>query len=199
MKLTRFFDLLFSVVGLIMLSPVIVVIIILIKLNSRGNVFYPQIRVGRYGKDFKLLKFRTMHANADKIGLLTVGSRDNRITSIGYYLRKYKLDEIPQLINVLKGEMSIVGPRPEVRKYVEKYTVHQRKVLEVLPGITDFASLKFSNENELLAKVANPEEFYIKELIPQKCELNFIYINDQSIKKYFTIIAKTIVTSLIRN
>lgn len=194
--MTRFFDCIFSFFGLIILSPVLLVIVILIKLTSKGSAIYPQVRVGQYGKDFKVLKFRTMYADADKKGLLTVGGNDNRITRIGCFLRKYKLDELPQLINVLKGEMSLVGPRPEVRKYVDLYTIEEKKVLEVLPGITDFASIEFRNENELLAKAENPEEYYIKELIPKKNRLNFIYIQNKNVKLYFKIIAQTILTSL---
>ncbi len=196
MGTTRFFDIMFSLLGLIVLCPLIFVIILLIKMTSKGKVFFPQLRVGQYGKDFKVLKFRTMHVNAESKGFLTVGGKDNRITKIGYYLRKYKLDELPQLINVLKGEMSIVGPRPEVRKYVDLYTEQQRKVLEVLPGITDYASIEFRNENDLLALKENPEEYYIKELIPKKNSLNFKYINNQSLAEYLYIIQKTFVTAI---
>ena len=165
--------------GLVILCPVLFVIIILIKSTSKGNVFFPQIRVGQFGRDFKVLKFRTMYINTENKGFLTVGERDNRITKIGYYLRKYKLDELPQLINVLKGEMSIVGPRPEVRKYVDLYTDEQKKVLDVLLGITDYASIVFRNENDLLASKDNPEEFYIKELIPKKNNLNLVIPSTQ--------------------
>lgn len=161
-------------------------------MSSKGPIFYKQTRVGKKLKDFSLYKFRTMHNGADKKGLLTVGGNDNRITKIGYFLRKYKLDELPQLINVLKGEMSIVGPRPEVRKYVNLYSEDQKRTLNVLPGITDHASIRFRNENDLLAMANNPEEFYIKELIPKKIELNSIFINNQTVKEYFIIIAKTI-------
>ncbi len=196
MGIIRFFDILFALLGLLILSPVLVFIIIAIRLTSKGNVFFPQIRVGQYGKDFKVLKFRTMYVNAERKGFLTVGGKDNRITRVGYYLRRYKLDELPQLINVLKGEMSIVGPRPEVRKYVDLYTDEQKKVLDVLPGITDYASITFRNENELLASVENAEEYYIKEIIPQKNSLNFKYINNQSVVEYFSIIKKTLVTAI---
>ena len=140
MVIIRFFDIFFALLGLLILSPVLVFIIISIRITSKGNVFFPQVRVGQYGKDFKVLKFRTMCKNAERKGFLTVGGNDNRITKVGYYLRRYKLDELPQLINVIKGEMSIVGPRPEVRKYVDLYTDEQKKVLDVLPGITDYAS-----------------------------------------------------------
>ena len=196
MGVTRIFDIVFSLLGLVILCPVLFVIIILIKSTSKGKVFFPQLRVGQFGRDFKVLKFRTMFINAENKGFLTVGEKDNRITKIGYYLRKYKLDELPQLINVLKGEMSIVGPRPEVRKYVDLYTDEQKKVLDVLPGITDYASIVFRNENDLLASKDNPEEFYIKELIPKKNNLNFKYINNPSLIEYFSIIQKTFVTAL---
>ena len=196
MKIIRGFDIIFSLIGLLILSPVFLVIIVLIKATSRGSAFYRQYRVGKGSKDFCLLKFRTMYVNADKKGLLTVGGRDSRITKIGFYLRKYKLDELPQLINVLKGEMSIVGPRPEVRKYVELYTIEQKRALNVLPGITDYASIEYRNENDLLALAKNPEEYYVKELIPKKIELNLKYINNQSLKEYFSIIAKTLKTAI---
>ena len=142
----RIFDIVFSISGLILLSPVLIVIAILIRFDSKGPVLYKQTRVGRNNKDFKLLKFRTMNPDSDSKGLLTVGGRDPRITKTGYYLRKFKLDEFPQLINVLYGEMSFVGPRPEVRKYVDLYTEDQKKVLDVSPGITDVASIKYKNE-----------------------------------------------------
>lgn len=178
------------------MAPVFIILACIIKLTSKGPVFYLQSRVGKDGRDFHVYKFRSMYTNSDKKGLLTVGGKDNRVTSIGYYLRRYKLDELPQLINVLKGDMSLVGPRPEVRKYVDLYNEDQRKVLTVLPGITDYASIAFRNENELLGKAADPEEMYIKEIMPKKIELNFSYINNRSIKEYFSIIFRTIVTSV---
>jgi lipopolysaccharide/colanic/teichoic acid biosynthesis glycosyltransferase len=155
-------------------------------------IFYLQTRVGKNNKDFKLFKFRTMGKDADKKGLLTVGGRDPRVTNIGYYLRKYKLDELPQLFNVLFGSMSLVGPRPEVRKYVDLYTQEQQKVLSVKPGITDFASLEFINENEVLAKSSNPEETYINEVMPHKLELNRKYIQQQSFLVDIKIICDTL-------
>lgn len=195
MNITRLFDIVFSAVGLVVLSPVILIIVIVVKLSSKGPAFFLQSRVGKGGSDFKVYKFRTMRMGSDKKGLLTVGGKDNRITTVGYFLRKYKLDELPQLLNVVKGDMSIVGPRPEVRKYVDLYTDSQRRVLSVLPGITDYASIAYRNENDLLAKAANAEEFYIKELIPKKIELNCKYIDNRSVKTYFSIIIKTIVTA----
>lgn len=192
----RILDILFSLLGLIVLTPVLVLLACIIRASSRGPVFYMQKRVGKNGKDFRLFKFRSMHVNADRKGLLTVGGKDSRITKVGYFLRKYKLDELPQLFNVLAGDMSVVGPRPEVRKYVDLYNDEQRKVLNVLPGITDYASIAFRNENELLGRSPNPEQLYITEILPKKIELNFSYINDRSMKKYFTIIFQTIVSSV---
>ena len=191
--LIRLFDLIFSVIGLIILSPLFLLVMLWIVIDSRGPVFYRQVRVGRNGIDFRLFKFRSMRVNADKAGLLTVGGRDNRITNAGYYLRKFKIDELPQLLNVLKGEMSLVGPRPEVRKYVDLYTPDQQKVLQVRPGITDMASIAYKNENELLAKSADPEKTYIEEVMPEKLKLNMVYINDPSLINYLKIIVKTII------
>ena len=160
--------------------------------DSAGPIFYIQKRVGLNGKEFNLFKFRSMRVNADKLGLLTVGGRDSRITNSGYILRKYKLDELPQLLNVLKGEMSLVGPRPEVRKYVDLYTSDQRQVLQVRPGITDEASIKYKNENNLLAISENPERTYIEEIMPAKLELNKKFIQNPSLVNYFSIILRTI-------
>jgi lipopolysaccharide/colanic/teichoic acid biosynthesis glycosyltransferase len=188
----RFLDLIFSFFGLILLSPFFLVIIIWIVLDSQGPVFYRQLRVGKNGKDFKLLKFRSMYVNSDKKGLLTVGKSDSRITNSGKWIRQYKLDELPQLLNVLTGDMSLVGPRPEVRKYVDLYTEDQRKILKVKPGITDYASIKFRNENELLSKAADPEEYYISQIMPEKIRLNEKYINNRSVFQYFRIIFLTI-------
>ncbi len=191
--MTRFFDILFCSLGLIILSPVFVILAILVKLNSKGPFIYKQKRVGKDGKEFFLLKVRTMHVNSDKKGLLlTVGHRDPRITKLGRTLRKYKLDELPQLWNVLIGEMSIVGPRPEVKKYVDLYTPEQRRILSVRPGVTDLASVEYRNENTLLEKQANPEKFYIEHIMPKKIELNHVFIEDPTIGNYFRIIFKTI-------
>lgn len=190
--LKRLFDFFFSFLGLLILFPFFLVIGFLIVIDSKGGIFYRQIRVGKNGKDFGLFKFRTMRPDSDKKGLLTVGGRDPRITSIGFYLRKYKLDELPQLINVLIGDMSLVGPRPEVRKYVDLYNSEQQKVLLVKPGITDFASIEYFNENELLGKSENPEETYINEVMPDKLKLNLKYINSYSLATDFKIILKTL-------
>lgn len=188
----RLFDIIASLIGIIILSPVFAVICLLIVIDSRGGIFYKQIRVGKGEKDFKLFKFRTMYSNSDQKGLLTVGMKDNRITKVGYYLRKYKLDELPQLLNVLLGDMSIVGPRPEVPKYVAMYNAEQKKVLNVKPGITDYASIEYANENEILAKALNPEEEYINVIMPAKLKLNLKYINEMGLTTDLSIIFKTI-------
>lgn len=188
----RFFDLLFTVLGLIILSPLFLIVAIWIKLDSNGPVFYRQTRVGRNSKDFKLLKFRSMVTDADKNGLITVGGRDPRVTQSGYFIRKYKLDELPQLLNVLNGDMSLVGPRPEVRKYVDLYNESQRRVLSVKPGITDYASIQFIDENEILGKAENPEMVYIEKVMPEKIKYNMKYIQNRSVKEYFKIIFLTI-------
>lgn len=188
----RLFDILASLIGIIILSPALIVIALLVVIDSRGGIFYKQIRVGKGEKDFKLFKFRTMYSNSDKKGLLTVGMKDNRITKIGYYLRKYKVDELPQLLNVLLGDMSIVGPRPEVPKYVAMYNAEQKKVLNVKPGITDYASIEYANENEILAKALNPEEEYINVIMPAKLKLNLKYINEMGLSTDLGIIFKTI-------
>jgi lipopolysaccharide/colanic/teichoic acid biosynthesis glycosyltransferase len=148
--------------------------------------------VGKGNKDFMLLKFRSMRKDTDKKGGLTIGSRDSRITRLGYYLRRLKLDELPQLINVLKGEMSLVGPRPEIRKYVNLYTSEQKKVLAIKPGITDYASLEYINENEILGKSSQPEHKYITEVMPAKIVLNMRFINDPSLSNYFRILWLTL-------
>ncbi|MCL2290936.1 MAG: sugar transferase [Bacteroidetes bacterium] len=188
----RFFDTIFSFLGLIILSPFFIIIALLIACTSRGNIFYTQSRVGKQNKDFTLFKFRTMSIGADKKGLLTVGMKDARITKVGGFLRKYKLDELPQLFNVLKGDMSLVGPRPEVRKYVDLYSDEQKRVLEVRPGITDYASIEYFDENRILAQSDNPEKQYIEEIMPRKLQLNLRYIENCSVKEYFRILFLTI-------
>lgn len=188
----RLFDIVMSIIGLIILLPFFIVISIWILLDSPGGVFYRQSRVGKNGVDFKLWKFRSMRPDSDKKGLLTVGGRDPRITRSGYFLRRYKLDELPQLINVLVGDMSFVGPRPEVRKYVELYNSEQRKVLDVRPGITDIASLEYFEENELLGKSSDPERIYIEEVMPAKLKLNLQYIGKANLATDLGMILKTI-------
>lgn len=166
----------------------------MVKTDSKGQVIYKQTRVGKNGKDFAVLKFRSMKQDSDSKGLLTVGGKDPRITKTGYFIRKYKLDELPQLINVLKGDMSFVGPRPEVRKYVLLYDEVQKKVLDVNPGITDVASIKYRNENEMLEGSDDPESFYIKEIMPVKLKMNLEYINDRSFFKDIKVILNTLKT-----
>ena len=172
----RFFDIVASGCGLLVLLPLFLVIAIWIKLDSKGPVFYRQVRVGRHNKDFRIIKFRSMRVGADKGSLVTIGGRDPRITRSGYFIRKYKLDELPQLINVFIGQMSIVGPRPEVRHYVDYWTKEQLHVLDVRPGITDPASIKFRNENELMEKADNPENYYINVIMQEKIRLYLEYV-----------------------
>ena len=188
----RFFDIFFSVCGLLLCLPLFIIISACIALDSRGPVFYTQLRVGKGNKDFRLMKFRSMRKDTDVKGGLTIGSRDSRITRFGYYLLRLKLDELPQLINVLMGEMSLVGPRPEIRKYVDQYTSEQKKVLAIKPGITDYASLEYINENEILGKSSHPEQKYITELMPAKIALNLRFINDPSLSNYFRILWLTL-------
>ena len=172
----RIFDIVASGIGLILLSPLFVILAIWIKCDSIGPVFYKQVRVGRNNMDFQLFKFRSMRVGSDKKGLITVGGHDPRITRSGYYIRKYKLDEFPQLINVFKGDMSFVGPRPEVRKYVDMYTEEQMHVLDVRPGITDLASIRYRNENELLERVNDPDKYYVEVIMPDKLRINLEYV-----------------------
>jgi lipopolysaccharide/colanic/teichoic acid biosynthesis glycosyltransferase len=186
-----FFDFILSLFSLLLLLPVLIIVAILIMLTSKGPVFFRQHRVGKKNVDFEILKFRTMHLGADKKGLLTVGGRDHRVTNIGYYLRRYKLDELPQLINVLNGDMSLVGPRPEVRKYVNLYSEEHLSVLKVKPGITDMASIKFRDENEVLARQEDPNQYYIDVIMPNKLEINLKYIEERSFIKDVGVIIKT--------
>lgn len=197
--LKRVFDIVFSFIGLVLASPIFLFLSIWIKLDSPGNIFYLQERIGKDFKPFKLYKFRSMYSGSDKKGLLTVGNKDKRITRSGYFIRKYKLDELAQLINVLIGDMSFVGPRPEVKKYVDLYNDEQKKVLTVKPGITDYASIEYFNENEILEKSTNPEKTYIQEIMPHKLQLNLKYIEEQNIFVDLKIIFKTIKRIFIRN
>jgi lipopolysaccharide/colanic/teichoic acid biosynthesis glycosyltransferase len=184
----RIFDIVFSLFILTIFFPFGLLISIIIILESKGGVFYRQERIGLNNSKFYLFKFRTMRKDADKVGKLTVGMRDPRITKSGYYLRKFKLDEFPQFLNVLFGEMSIVGPRPEVREYVSLYNKKQMEVLKVKPGITDYASLKYFNENEILGKSSNPNKTYIDEVMPAKLLLNLKYIENPTLKEDLKII-----------
>ncbi len=172
----RAFDIIASGLGLICLSPLFVVLAVWIKCDSKGPVFYRQVRVGRDNKDFHLYKFRSMRPDSDKLGLITVGGHDPRVTRSGYYIRKYKLDEFPQLINVFLGDMSLVGPRPEVRKYVNMYTPEQMRVLSVRPGITSLASIRYRNENDILAAAEDPDKCYVEQVMPDKLSIDLEYV-----------------------
>jgi lipopolysaccharide/colanic/teichoic acid biosynthesis glycosyltransferase len=187
----RLFDIVASGCGLIILSPLFVILAIWIKLDSPGPVFYRQVRVGRQNKDFRIFKFRSMRLGADKQGLITVGGRDPRVTRSGYFIRKYKLDEFPQLINVFVGDMSLVGPRPEVRKYVDMYTEEQMRVLDVRPGITDLASIRYRNENELLEKAEDPDKYYVEVIMQDKLAINLEYVANHSFWYDMKLIFKT--------
>lgn len=189
--MTRLFDILFSALGLVILSPLLLIIWLLIVLESRGGGFYTQERIGKDGVPFRLYKFRSMRPDSDKGSLITIGGHDSRITRTGYFIRKYKLDELPQLWNVLKGDMSLVGPRPEVRRYVDLYTPEQRVVLRVRPGITDYASIEYADENEILGKADDPERTYIEQIMPEKIRYNLKYINHPTVGEYFKIIFLT--------
>ncbi|MCB8964129.1 MAG: sugar transferase [Bacteroidales bacterium] len=188
----RFFDIFFSLIGIILFMPFAFIVSLFILIESGFPIIFKQVRVGKEGKNFELYKFRSMYRDSEKKGLITVGGRDPRITKVGYFLRKFKIDELPQLLNVLLGHMSLVGPRPEVRRYVELYTPEQNFVLSVRPGITDFASIFFRNENKLLEKSDDPHSYYLQEIIPQKIALNMVYINNRSLKLYFKILFTTL-------
>ncbi len=192
----RLFDIFFSLMGLIVLLPILLLMAIVIKIDSKGPIFFKQKRVGQFNKDFKIFKFRTMHLNADKLGLLTLGNNDPRVTNFGYFLRKHKLDEFPQLINVLIGNMSFVGPRPEVRKYVNHYSEEDLQILNFKPGITDYASIKYRNEVEIIKKADDPERVYIEDIMPEKIKLNKIYLNKNNIFIDIKIILKTFLAIL---
>ncbi len=187
----RLLDITASGIGLLLLSPIFLVLAIWIKLDSQGPVFYRQVRVGRGNRDFRIFKFRSMRVGSDKGSLITVGGRDSRITRSGYFIRKYKFDELPQLINVFIGDMSLVGPRPEVRRYVDLYNQEQLHVLDVRPGITDPASIKYRNENELLEQADYPEQYYIDVIMPDKLRLNLEYATNQSFFGDLKLIFKT--------
>lgn len=187
----RIFDVILSFIGLLIISPFLLIVYLLIRLESKGGGFYAQTRTGKGGKPFQLYKFRSMRIGSDKKGLITVGEKDSRITKMGYFVRRYKIDELPQLWNVLKGDMSLVGPRPEVKKYTDMYYDEQKKVLSIKPGITDWASIKYVDENRILGEAENPDETYVKVIMPSKIALNMIYINNHTLKEYFKIIFAT--------
>ena len=187
----RLADIVFSLLGILVLSPLFLVLGLLVKIDSKGPILFNQQRVGRWSRDFFLHKIRTMKVDSEALGQLTVGGRDPRITGVGYILRKHKLDELPQLFNVLKGEMSLVGPRPEVRRYVEEYNSQQKTVLNVKPGITDYASISFVDENDILAASDDPEKAYIEEVMPEKLKLNQKFIENPSFGNYVKVILLT--------
>lgn len=187
----RIFDIVFSGIGLILLSPLFLIVYILICLESKGGVFYAQERIGKDGKPFKLYEFRSMRTGADKGSLITVGGHDPRITKMGYFIRKYKIDELPQLWNVFIGDMSLVGPRPEVERYTRLYTDEQKKVLSVRPGITDWASIEYVDENVILGQAEDPDKAYIEQIMPDKIRYNMKWIDNQGVLEYFKIIFST--------
>lgn len=187
----RTFDIVMSGLGLICLSPLFLVLAVWIKCDSAGPVFYRQVRVGRYNKDFWLFKFRSMRPGSDRKGLITVGGRDPRVTRSGYYIRKYKLDELPQLINVFIGDMSLVGPRPEVRKYVDMYNAEQMHVLDVRPGITSLASIRYRDENDILAAAEDPDRAYIEQVMPDKIAIDLEYVAKASLATDIALIFRT--------
>ena len=194
----RLLDIFFSLTFIIVFFPLFFILSLLIILTSGLPFLYSQARVGLHGKDFKIHKFRTMYPDAEKRGSLTLGIRDPRITPIGYFLRKYKFDELPQLFNVLKGEMSIVGPRPEVRKYVDLYSSEQAKILNVKPGITDWASIMYKDEDVILSKSTNTEKDYVEIILPDKIKHNLIFINNYRVLEYLRIIIVTLWRILIQ-
>lgn len=188
----RLFDIFASGLGLIILSPLFLILAIWIKMDSKGPVFYRQARVGLHNKEFKIFKFRSMCVGADKGSLITIGGHDSRITRSGYYIRKFKLDELPQLINVFIGDMSLIGPRPEVRHYVNFWTPEQMHVLDVRPGITDPASIKFRNENEMMEQAEDPERYYIEVIMQEKLKLYLEYVDHHSLLGDLGLILRTI-------
>lgn len=189
----RFLDILLSGAFLFLLSPLFLILYFLIYMSSKGKGIFTQERIGKGGVKFELYKFRTMRQDADRQGLITIGGKDPRITRIGFYLRKYKLDELPQLWNVLIGDMSFVGPRPEVEKYTKLYNEEQKKVLSVRPGITDWASIRYMDENKILGKSKNPEKAYVEQIMPDKIRYNMIWIDHQGVIEYFKIIFYTFI------
>ncbi len=186
------FDFVFSVIGFVILIPFFIIIGLIIILTSKGPALFRQVRIGKDEEPFEILKFRTMIVNAESMGLKITVGKDKRVTPIGEFLRKYKIDEFPQIINVLKGEMSFVGPRPEVPKYVSLYNEEQKRVLSIKPGITDLASIKFRKENELLSESQNPEKTYIEEIMPEKLRINLEYVNNASLWYDIKLIFNTI-------
>lgn len=189
----RLFDLLFASLGLMMLAPLFACIALIIKLDSNGPIFFRQVRVGQFNKNFKIYKFRTMCTNAERIGALVSTGDDPRITKVGSFLRRYKLDELPQLLNVVKGEMSLVGPRPEVSRYVDKFSKDYAEILKIKPGITDFAALEYRDENELLNGVEDPDKIYVEKILPDKIVYYRRYIEEMGFFTDILILYKTMI------
>lgn len=196
--LKRGFDILAALLALAVLSPLLLIIALLVALGSPGGAFFRQVRVGKGGHEFRLLKFRTMRPGSEAQGQITVGGRDPRITRIGYFLRKTKLDELPQLLNIMRGDMSIVGPRPEVPRYVAMYSPEQRQVLSVRPGLTSLASIAYIDENEVLGRASDPERAYVEEVMPAKLALDLRYVHEQGLGMDLRIILATIGRLLLR-
>ncbi len=190
--LKRVFDIISSIIILVIGFPFFILISLIILFTSKGSIFFIQNRVGLNNREFRLYKFRTMKKDSEKSGQITIGGKDSRITKVGYLLRKFKLDEFPQLINVIKGDMSIVGPRPEVRKYVDLYNEEQMNVLKVKPGLTGYASIEYIDENEILGNAIDPEKSYVEEIMPTKLQLNLKYIQEQSFWLDMKLVLRTI-------
>lgn len=187
----RVFDIILSFGAILLLSPLLILLAIRVAMDSPGGVIYSQVRIGKNGHPFRVYKFRSMHCGADTGSLLTIGT-DSRITPSGHFLRKYKLDELPQLFNILIGDMAFVGPRPEVPRYVEMYDTRQRRVLSVRPGLTDYASLAYFDESELLGRHPDPEHLYIDEIMPAKLALNLQYIDSRGFVSDMEILGRTL-------
>lgn len=198
MIIKRIFDIIFSVFGLLIFSPLLIIIALIIKANEGGQAFHRGLRVGLHGKIFRMLKFRTMVADAEKLGGPSTSDDDPRLTKVGKFLRKYKLDELPQLINVLKGEMSFVGPRPEVKHYVDMFTEEERSILTVRPGITDLASIWNPNEGSLLSGSPDPEKAYMEKIRPTKLKLQLKYVKEHSFLNDMKIILMTLKTIFVK-
>ncbi len=192
MYIKRGFDIIFAFILLVLLTPILILIGILIKIDSKGPILFKQLRVGKNNRDFTIFKFRSMFSDSKEQNLLTLGDNDTRITKTGYYLRKYKLDELPQLFNVFIGDMSFVGPRPELRYFVNSYSNNDLVVLKVKPGITGLASLKYRHEAELLKSAKNPQEFYINSILPDKLKINKEYVENRSLWLDFKILLQTV-------
>lgn len=190
--LKRIFDIIISALGIVTLFPFFLIIALFVRINSKGPIYFTQKRVGRYGKDFNIIKFRSMYVGSEDNFPLTIGEYDKRVTKVGRILRNYKLDELPQLLNVLKGDMSMVGPRPVLRKFVDYYNEEQMHILDVKPGITDYASIKYRNEGELLEKAQDPLDYYLNVIMPDKLRLNKRYLDNMSFWIDLQLIFKTI-------